>query len=85
MVACCGVGGTECSSTCMGSFEGGCHYLHYFHHSLAPGTSGTITSWQIDEETVEAMADFILGAVKSLQMMTAVMKLKDTCSLEGKL
>ena len=61
MVACCGVGGTECSSTCMGSFEGGRHYLHYFHHSLAPGTSGTITLWQIDEETVEAVADFILG------------------------
>ena len=44
--------------------------------------SGPITSWQIDGETV---ADFILGAPKSLQMMTGVMKLKDTCSLEEKL
>ena len=37
VVAYCRVGGTECSSTCMGSFEGGHHYLHYLHHSLAPG------------------------------------------------
>ena len=64
MVACCRVGGTECSSTCMGSFEGGRHYVHYLHYSLAPGTSGTITSWQIDGETVETMADFILGGSK---------------------
>ena len=47
--------------------------------------SGPITSWQIDGETVETMADFILGAPKSLQMVTAAMKLKDTYSLEGKL
>ena len=44
--------------------------------------SGPITSWQIDGETV---ADFIFWAPKSLQMVTAAMKLKDTCSLEGKL
>ena len=44
--------------------------------------SGPITSWQIDGETV---ADFILGAPKSLQMVTAAMKLKDAYSLEGKL
>ena len=49
-------------------------------------TSGPITSWQIDDETVETVTDFILGgAPKSLQMMTATMKLKDTCSLEEKL
>ena len=47
--------------------------------------SGPITSWQIEEETVEILADFILGAPKSLQMVTAAMKLKDTYSLEGKL
>ena len=47
--------------------------------------SSSIISWQIDEETVETVADFILGAPKSLQMVTAAMKLKDTCSLEGKL
>ena len=47
--------------------------------------SGPITSWQIDGETVETVADFILGASKSLQMVTAAMKLKDTYSLEGKL
>ena len=35
VVGCCRVGGTECSSTCMGPFEGGRHYLHYLHHSLA--------------------------------------------------
>ena len=45
-------------------------------------TSGPITSWQIDGETVETVADFIFGAPKSLQMMTAAMKLKDICSLE---
>ena len=44
-----------------------------------------ITSWQIDGETVEKVRDFILGAPKSLQMVTAVMKLKDTCSLEENL
>ena len=46
--------------------------------------SGSITSWQIDEETVETVTDFIFGAPKSLQMVTAAMKLKDTCSLEEK-
>ena len=44
-----------------------------------------ITSWQIDGETMEAVTDFILGAPKSLQMVTAAMKLKDTYSLEEKL
>ena len=47
--------------------------------------SGPITSWQIDGETMETETDFILGALKSLQMVTAAMKLKDTYSLEGKL
>ena len=48
--------------------------------------SGAITSWQIDGETVETLSDFILGgAPKSLQMVTAAMKLKDAYSLEGKL
>ena len=47
--------------------------------------SGPITSWQIDGETVERVADFILGAPKSLQMVIATMKLKDAYSLEGKL
>ena len=44
-----------------------------------------ITSWQIEVETMETVRDFILGAPKSLQMVTAAMKLKDTCSLEEKL
>ena len=48
-------------------------------------TSGPITSWQIDGETVEKVSDFIFLGFKSLQMVTAAMKLKDTCSLEGKL
>ena len=48
--------------------------------------SGPITSWEIDGETVETVSDCILGgAPKSLQMVTAAMKLKDACSLEGKL
>ena len=47
--------------------------------------SGPITSWQIDEETMETVIDFILGAPKSLQMVTAAMKLRDTSSLEEKL
>ena len=47
--------------------------------------SGPITSWEIDGETVETVSDFILGAPKSLQMVTAAMKFKDTYSLEGKL
>ena len=47
--------------------------------------SGPITSWEIDGETVETVADFILGATKSLQMVTAAITLKDAYSLEGKL
>ena len=47
--------------------------------------SSPITSWQIDGETMETVTDFILGAPKSLQMVTEAMKLKDTCSLEEKL
>ena len=47
--------------------------------------SGTITSWQTDGETMETVRDFILGAVKSLQMVTATMKFKDASSLEEKL
>ena len=47
--------------------------------------SGPITSWKIDGETVETVSDFIFGAPKSLQMVTAAMKLKDAYSLEGKL
>ena len=48
-------------------------------------TSGPITSWQIDGETMETVRGFILGALKSLQMVTSAMKLKDACSLEEKL
>ena len=47
--------------------------------------SGPITSWEIDGEAVETMSDFIFWAPKSLQMVTAAMKLKDAYSLEGKL
>ena len=47
--------------------------------------TGPITSWQIDEETVETVTDFIFWAPKSLQMVTAAMKLKDAYSLEEKL
>ena len=47
--------------------------------------SGPITSWEIDGETVEKVIDFIFGAPKSLQVVTAAMKLKDACSLEEKL
>ena len=48
-------------------------------------TSGPITSWEIDGETVETVSDFIFWAPKSMQMVIAAMKLKDTYSLEGKL
>ena len=48
-------------------------------------TSGPITSWQIDEKTMETVTDFIFWAPKSLQMVTAAMKLKDALSLEEKL
>ena len=47
--------------------------------------SGNITSWQIDGETVETVADIFFWAPKSLQVVISVMKLKDTYSLEGKL
>ena len=48
-------------------------------------SSGPITSWQIERETMETVKDFILGAPKSLQMVTAAMKLKDLYSFEEKL
>ena len=44
--------------------------------------SGPITSWQIDGKAMQTVTDFILGAPKSLQMVTAAMKIKDACSLE---
>ena len=47
--------------------------------------SGPITSWQIDGKTIKTVTHFILGAPKSLQMVTAAMKLKDACSLEENL
>ena len=47
--------------------------------------SGPITSWQMDGETIETVRDFIFLGPKSLQMVTVVMKLKDTCSLQEKL
>ena len=47
--------------------------------------SGPITSWEIDGETKQTVRNFIFGAPKSLQMVTAAMKLKDACSLEAKL
>ena len=47
--------------------------------------SGPITSWEIDGETMETVTDFIFLGSKSLQMVTAAMKLKDACSLEEKL
>ena len=47
--------------------------------------SGPITSWEIDGETVETVSDFFGGAPKSLQTVTAAMKLKDSCFLEEKL
>ena len=47
--------------------------------------SGPITSWEIDGETMETVSDFSFGAPRSLQMVIAAMKLKDACSLEGKL
>ena len=47
--------------------------------------SGPITSWEIDGETVETVADYFLGLQKSLQMVIAAMKLKHAYSLEGKL
>ena len=48
-------------------------------------TSGPITSWQIDGETMETLTEFIFMGPKILQMVTAAMKWKDTCSLEEKL
>ena len=48
-------------------------------------TSGAITSWQIDGETVETVSDFILGGSKITIMVTAAMKLKDAYSFKGKL
>ena len=56
--------------------------LNLNNHQMKIMASSPITSWQIDEETMETVRDFILRAPKSLQMVTTAMKLKDTCSLE---
>ena len=57
--------------------------LHVHKNKIT--ASSPITSWQTDGETIETVKDFILGAPKLLQMVTAPMKLKDTCSLDEKL
>ena len=54
-------------------------------HKTKIMASGAISSWDLDGKTVETVSDFILGAPKSLQMVTAAMKLKDAYSLEGML
>ena len=54
-------------------------------HKTKTMASGPMTSWQIDREIMEIVTDFILGAPKSLQVVTAAMKLKDVYSWEGKL
>ena len=54
-------------------------------HKTKIMASSPITSWQIDGETMETVRNFMFGALKSLQMVTAAMKLKDAYSLEGKL
>ena len=59
--------------------------LNYLAVTTQVMASGPITSWEIDGETVETVSDFIFLGSKSLQMVTAAMKLKDVYSLEGKL
>ena len=75
MVACCRVGGTECSSECMGPFKGGRHYLHYLHHSLVPGKQhggnkqnfvGTRTQEKGAVTTQETDPDLPMSAQESL-------------------
>ena len=61
------------------------NWLKTQHSKTKTMASGPITSWQIEGETMVTVTDFILGAPKSLQMVTAAMKLKDACSLEEKL
>ena len=62
-----------------------CRHIISWEIKLEICSVPTVTSWQIDGERVETVTDFIFGAPKSLQMVTASMKLKDTYSLEGKL
>ena len=64
---------------------GGESWLKAQHSENKIMASGPITSWQIDGETVEKVADFIFWAPKSLQMVITAIKLKDAYSLEGKL
>ena len=59
--------------------------LKFYIQKMKIIASGPITSWEVDGETVETVPDFIFWAPKSLQMVAAAMKLKDTYSLEGKL
>ena len=66
-------------------FKLGVHWAELNIQKTKIMASGPITSWEIDGETVETVADIIFGASKSLQMVIAAMKLKDACSLEEKL
>ena len=59
--------------------------LKFNIHKTKIMASGPNSSWQIDWETMETVTDFILGAPKSLQIVTAAMQLKDACSLKEKL
>ena len=61
------------------------HHINKLKDKNHMVASDPITSWPIDGETIETMPDFIFGGSKSLQMVTAAMKLKDACSLEEKL
>ena len=65
--------------------ESGKRWLKAQHSKTKITAYCSIISWQIDTETVEIVRDFLLGAPKSRQMVTAAMKLKDACSLEEKL
>ena len=64
------------------SEKAGLKFIIQNTHIMEPSP---ITSWQIDRETMETVRDLLFLALKSLQMVTAAMKLKDTCSLEEKL
>ena len=71
-------------TTCRGGMEGGGKVQEGRDICILTANS-PIISWEIDGETVKTVSDFIFWAPKSLQMVTAAMKLKDTYSLEGKL
>ena len=74
VVACCRIGGIECSNVSMGIFEGGCHYLHYLHHSLVPGKYADDTT--LIAESEEELKSLLMKVKKESEKIDLKLNIK---------